>query len=340
MVSGKAGFEDKGAERPGSPLTLEGWRAFVEAEEPEFELLPAAEWKALDDASREAYDDARMTYHSETIVVATSTVKKVTKQGRLLTVINRKETGARRGLIISGPQTTGKSTALKQLGRQHELRVREQRPGSQGIPVVYVTTPPKGSPRKLAAELARFLGLGPIKARHNVTDISDAVCRVLIAERCDLVLIDEISNLDNGTTAGEDLSDHIKYFTEHIPATFAYAGMNVENCGLFTGPRGKQIAGRCVLINTSSFPFQDEWKGLIATMEDSLRLHQHEPGTLVRHARYMHTKTCGMIGSLSHLIRAAAATAIMEGTEKIDLKLLKSITIDYNAESAGAGTSA
>jgi hypothetical protein len=25
--------------------------------------------------------------------------------------------------------------------------------------------------------------------------------------------IDEISNLDNGTTAGEDLSDHIKYFT-------------------------------------------------------------------------------------------------------------------------------
>jgi hypothetical protein len=94
------------------------------------------------------------------------------------------------------------------------------------------------------------------------------------------------------------------------------------------------------LFNTSSFPFQDEWKGLIATMEASLRLHQHDPGTLVRHARYLHTRTGGMIGSLSHLIRTAAATSIMEGTEKIDLKLLKSTRIDYNAESAGAGTPA
>lgn len=42
-----------------------------------------------------------------------------------------------------------------------------------------------------------------------------------------------------------------------------------------------------------------------------------------------------MIGSLSHLVRAAATLAILEGTEKIDLKLLKSVTIDHQAESRG-----
>src|SRR5690348_5610727 len=59
--------------------------------------------------------------------------------------------------------------------------------------------------------------------------------------RTDLVLVDEIHNLNHGTPAGEDLSDHLKYFTEHLPATFIYAGIDVERCGVFTGTRGRQL---------------------------------------------------------------------------------------------------
>jgi hypothetical protein len=54
----------------------------------------------------------------------------------------------------------------------------------------YVTTPPKGSPRKLAAESARFLGLPTLKPRYNVADIADAVCQVLIDSHTDLVIVD------------------------------------------------------------------------------------------------------------------------------------------------------
>jgi hypothetical protein len=63
-----------------------------------------------------------------------------------LTLLNRREISARRGLIVSGQQTTGKTTALKQLGRTHELMVRQRYPGrlADRIPVVYVTTTPKG----------------------------------------------------------------------------------------------------------------------------------------------------------------------------------------------------
>jgi Bacterial TniB protein len=197
-------------------------------------------------------------------VVATSSVREVARQGRLLTLLNRREISARRGLIVSGLQTTGKSTALKELGRTHELMVRDRHPGSDRIPVVYVTTPPKESPRKLAMEFARFLGLPPIRRSSNATDISDAVCQVLIEAKVDLVLVDEIHNLNLATSAGEDMSDHLKYFTEHLPATFVYAGINVERCGLFTGVRGKQIAGRCVLVNTGPFPEREEWAGLVA----------------------------------------------------------------------------
>ena len=309
--------------------TLSGWRKFVDTAPVKFDLLPDAAWTGLSPASRDAYDEARITYHSELVVVATSTLREVTKQGRLLTLLNRREISARRGLIVSGPWATGKSTAIKQLGRTYELMIQERAAGSDRnpstlsdrIPVVYVTTPPKGSPRKLALEFARFLGLPPVRSRWNTTDIADAVCQVLIEARCDLVLVDEIHNLNLATAAGEDMSDHLKYFTEHLPATFVYAGINVERSGLFTGVRGKQIAGRCVMTSTGPFPYQQEWKSLVATMESALRLHRHQPGTLPGMDRYLHQRTGGMIGSLSHLIRAGAIMAIMAGSEVISQEL-------------------
>ena len=44
-----------------------------------------------------------------------------------------------------------------------------------------------------------------------------------------------------------------------------------------------------------------------------------------------------MIGSLSHLVRAAAIRAILDGTEQITRKLLDSIPVDHAAESSARG---
>jgi hypothetical protein len=194
---------------------VSGWRRFVQTDPAVFDLLPDEEFTALAPAARQSYDEARMDYHSELVVVTTSTVKAIIRQGSLLTVFNRTEIGARRGLIVSGDGTTGKTTALKQFGRAYELRIRQRFPDPGRIPVVYVTTPASGSPRKLALEFARFLGLPEFTRRDNTTDIADAVCQVLIDAKIDVVLVDEIHNLNLATSAGEDMSDHLKYFTEH-----------------------------------------------------------------------------------------------------------------------------
>lgn len=314
--------------------TLEGWQRFIDTDPPDFELLPDAEWRSLDDPGRVYYNEVRIAYHAESVVVTTSAIQRITNEGRLLTLLNQREIGARRGLIVSGGAATGKTTAIKQLGRFHELRIRARFADSNRIPVVYVTAPPKGSPRKLAMEFARFLGLPPVRPRQNVTDIADAVCQVLIDARTDIVVVDEIHNLNLDTRAGEDLSDHLKYFTEHLPATFVYAGIDVERSGLFTGTRGRQLAGRCGVINTGPFPFGKEWKQLVAAMESTLRLHHHEPGTLVKSAKYLHQRTGGMIGSLAHLIRSAAICATLTGDENISQPSMDAVLIDHAAESA------
>ncbi|MCP9999419.1 hypothetical protein LUX34_33800 [Streptomyces werraensis] len=67
-------------------------------------------------------------------------------------------------------------------------------------------------------------------------------------------------------------------------------------------------------------------------MEDLLRLRAHRPGALVKHAAYLHARTAGRIGSLSHLIREAALVAIVEGAERITKQLLSEAELDAAAE--------
>ena len=139
------------------------------------------------------------------------------------------------------------------------------------------------------------------------------------------------------TSAGEDMSDHLKYFTEHIPATFVYAGIDVEKSGLFTGLRGRQLSGRAMLLHSGPFTYAEEWQALVATVEDALRLHEHVPGTLARDAKYLHRRTGGAISSLSQLVRQAAISAILTGTDAIDRDILDATVIDHAAESAAKG---
>ena len=72
-------------------MTLTGWRRYVDTPPAAFGLFPDPRWQALDDAERARYDEARINYHSEMVVVATSTVREVARQGRLLTLLNRRE---------------------------------------------------------------------------------------------------------------------------------------------------------------------------------------------------------------------------------------------------------
>ncbi len=320
------------------PLTTkEGWRRWVDTQPCPPDMLAHRDWQQLGAADRELYTDARLAYHSDLVIVNTPTIRDVINTGRRLVLLNRRQISARRGLIVTGAAATGKTTAITQLGRTHELLVRLRHPNPTArIPVVYVTVPPAATPRMLAVEFARFLGL-PVTTRSNITDITNAVCGVLCDVGCDLVLVDEIHNLNLATRVGAEVSDQLKYFSERIPATFIYAGIEVERVGLLSGIRGRQIAGRFATIPTTPFAYgtatqRETWRSLVATLEHALRLHHHTPGSLLKLDRYLYQRTTGMIGSLSHLIRGAAIDAINDGTEKITKGHLEAIRLDHAAQ--------
>ncbi|MET7361969.1 TniB family NTP-binding protein [Streptomyces sp. NPDC005562] len=330
---GPTTVQEADAEANRQLTTLVGWRKFIDGPPPPPARLSPDELRHLSPTERDLYDEDRLDHHARMLTVSTSFVEKTRICGRRLVLLNRHAISARRGLMVSGLPGTGKTSAIAQLGRAHELldRARHPKVGDR-IPVLYVTVPPAATARMVAAEFARFLGL-PVRPRSNMTDIIEAVVSVCTDTRTGLVVVDEIHNISQRTQAGAEVSDTLKYFSERIPATFVYAGIGLETSELLVGTRGAQIAGRFTLVPTGPFPYGDEWKGLIATMEETLILHDHPPRSLVKLDRYLHNRTDGMIGALSHAIRGAAIDAILNGTERVTKEGLDAIPLDHAAES-------
>jgi hypothetical protein len=316
--------------------TLAGWRQFAGEMPAVPQLLDGKVWQSLDPDKRAAYDDDRIAHHSRLLVVQTPAVRDVVTTGRRLAHLNRSACYGQCGLIVSGPARTGKTTAITQLGKTIEVFHRRRRPRSgDDIPVIYITVPPAATPKMIAAEFARFLGL-PLTRRANITDITEAVCGVCTDTRTSVICVDEIHNLNIATRAGAEASDTLKYFSERIPATFVFSGINVERAGLLSGARGEQIAGRFSMVRTGPFGCDGQWATLTAALEDSLRLHRHRPGTLPQLARDLHQRTGGMIGSLLWLIRSAAIQAVIDGTEQITRKAMDTLQVDIASQAASS----
>jgi hypothetical protein len=330
-------LDEPGADEP--LTTKEGWRRFVDRQPIVPEGHNPATLELLSEDERDAIEEARRAYHADLPLANTPTIQKVIATARLLVQLNRNQVSARRGLIVSGASGTGKTTALTQLGRTHERHIRRRHPSDKyRLPVIYVTVPPAATARMLAVEFARFLGL-TFTGRANITDIVDAVCHTAARTRAELVLVDELHNLNLATRSGAEVSDQLKYFAERLPATFVYAGIDVEAQGLFAGVRGRQIAGRFTVIPAAPFAYgtseqREQWRALIATMESTLRLHRHKTGSLVALDEYLYRRSGGMIGSLSQLIRGAAILAIEDGSEQITRPLLDIVPVDHAAARA------
>ncbi|MFE3187161.1 TniB family NTP-binding protein [Streptomyces violascens] len=285
--------------------------------------------------------EERLAYHSAFVTVRTPAIDTLTASVRTLMILGgHQQTTARPSLIVTGPAAAGKTTALLHVGRACHLAHIQQHAVPDDrvhapVPVAYVLVPPAASAKTLATEFARYLGV-PVTSRMTQAQITDAVCHTYNQTGVRLVLIDEIHRLNPRTTTGAQTADLLKDLTERIKATFVYAGIDVTETALFSGVRGAQLAGRASLVECGPFPARlgkrEPFRELIAGVEAALDLRAHPTGTLPRHAAYLHQRTAGRIGSLTRLIRQAAITNILDGTERITKTALEAIRLDHQAE--------
>jgi hypothetical protein len=267
--------------------------------------------------------EERLAYHSQFVTVRTPAIESLSRSVRTLMILGRSQSvTARPSLIVTGPATTGKTTALLEVGRTcHLAHTRRAAPGDTA--------------KTLACEFARYLGI-PVTTRMTTAQITTAVCHTYTAAGVKLVLIDEFHRLNPRSSSGAEAADWLKDLTERVGATFVYAGIDVTASTVFSGVRGAQLAGRASLIDCGALPARagsrEPFRELIAALEAALDLHAHRTGSLSRLAPYLHERTAGRIGSLARLIRQAAIEAILDGQERITRTLLDSIALDHLAE--------
>jgi hypothetical protein len=199
--------------------------------------------------------------------------------------------------------------------------------------------PPQATPKSLSIEILKFLG-APYLARASQIELTRQACHLLADLGTQLILVDEIHNLNHHTRAGAEASDHLKYLAENVAATFVYAGIDTARTGLFNDVRGRQLAGRFVPIHTQPFGYsttddRDRWAQLVNGFDDMLRLREQKRGALTRLAGHLYGRAAGSISTLSMMIRSAAITAILDGTEHITKAALNAVPLDHAAATAG-----
>ena len=320
--------------------TLEGWRRVHRRRARRAGTAARAgsgrRWATV--TERSLYDEDRLDYHTRLAVVATPALRQVVHTGRRLTLLNRHAVSARRGLIVSGAAGTGKTTAITQLGKTHEAdRPPPPAPARRPAPGHLRDRPARGDPEN-AGRRVRPVPRPATAVRGPTSPRSSRPSAACVDTRISLVCVDEIHNLDLATRAGAEVSDTAQIPLRADPGHVRLRGhrrRSARDCSPAPAVR-RSPAGSPSSARRPASRSPPEWQGLVATLEDALRLHRHRPGTLARLDRYLHQRTGGMIGSLSHLIRGAAIDAILDGSEQITRKLLDTIELDHAAQTGAA----
>ncbi|MFE1367220.1 AAA family ATPase [Streptomyces anulatus] len=291
--------------------------------------------------------DPRLMYHGEMLPVITPALRRGLLDARRQLRKNRfSSVGRSTNMIIDGDRGTGKTTLLVQIGRGFQgLIEADLGPDANRIPVIYLSVPPERETNlHWSLPFAEFLGLNHTLNAADRTrrpaDMTEPVAHVMAHARTQLVLVDGVDRIRDNEITGA--FDYFEALQDRTRATFVFCGTGAREIvhdarnskrrkSLPAGIKGKTSFSDLPVLWAGAIPYGDDWHSCVQGFEEDLRLHDHQPSTLVKLSRYLHKRTGGYIDSLNDLICQAAQEAIetahLTGTEAITRKLLDDIRI-------------
>ena len=336
------------------PRTKEEWRSYLFATPPLRPAMPSyQDYIKLPELDRDELNAHRDDFHSALVIVHTEQMKEIHRKiARRMRVNARQAPGARRGIVLDGPATIGKSTLVKMFAADHERALRRKHPERfepryivenhlvDYTPVVYLNIPSQATPKDLSLLLADYMAVY-YRAGATKNALTTRVLEEMRLCGTELVIIDDVHFLDLSAKEGKVANDHLKYLANHTAATFIFTGADLDTSGLFlegTGStRATQTSGRNTLYKMSEFKVEEpgekrEWVSVVKAMEDGLALYRHRKGSLMKLWAYLYDRSAGSICALSDLIRESAIEATMSGEEAITRKLMEGIDISHLAQ--------
>jgi len=307
--------------------TLPGLRQIFDTAPARPDALSFSEYAAMDDETREAFDEARLFWLTSGMRVNTFTQRQADSDLARIMRENRLAYSGRGGLILSGPPLHGKTEVALNLARRVEKRRANAVPEYRSlgeVPVVLVDAPSNGSGKALMSAICRFFHPDiPVPSGWATPRIFDAAIDQLRHARTQVLIIDEAHLLASRSSGDHgDPTDMIKEIQNQSPVTVVLVGVNLLDAAVFGTPRGRQVIDRCDRIELAAATASTanagaEWKALVAAFDRALPLCDHVPGVLTANSTNLLQASEGCLGNLAKLVRRLVA-AIVDESDRTD----------------------
>ena len=330
-----------------APPSLSSWESLIqvlESRNAAFTMPTIGEYAVMGELERHRFNADRKAFVAGGMTVGTPQVSELIRATETVMSQNLSAMTGRRGILVSGPSTVGKTTACLAMMR-YVYSAFQQQCASQlaagAVPVAYVEVPPSSTPKGMMQRFADFYAL-PYQHRTSLNELKKAVVHTMRQSMTQVVVVDELHNLARrGSSNGESV-DTLKDLSNDSPATFVYAGIKLEENGLLTGPRGDQVARRFSPLRMALYGYttageRKAWRGVVMAFSKALPLFAHEPKDLLTHAQWLHERSGGNIGTLQSILVQSVHRLIDADdpqTETLTVELMAEARRDIRAEAA------
>lgn len=225
-------------------------------------------------------------------------------------------------LLVVGDTNNGKTMLVQRFCNQHPAD--DNLDGdSVRVPVLYVQAPPIPDESRFYNAILELL-FASYKPNDRVDKKQFQVLKILRAVGLKLLVIDEIHHVLAGSLNRQrTFLNVLKYLGNELQIPIVAVGTRDAFRALQTDP---QLANRFEPALLPRWTFDTDFLRLLASFEKLLPLRQPSVLHDTTLATKLFSMSEGYIGEVSHLLVKAAVTAVQSGKERIDAKLLESIS--------------
>ncbi|MFD1211112.1 TniB family NTP-binding protein [Arthrobacter sp. GCM10027362] len=314
-----------------------------------FTMVDRNVYEAMKANERREFNEARIKYMAGGMIVTTETINDLVRQFTKADMMNSGSLIGRRGVMLSAPASSGKSTACLALIQYYLSRYEKENPGAiegGAVPAIYASIPATRTVKGTLQRIARFLAL-PFRKSDTETDLASMLQEVLPAVGTRLIVLDEVQMLSGAESTSRPAVNNLKDLTNYFQGTIVYSGLNLTGSALLFGEPGLQLRRRVFNVRVANFTGKqvteqqaNAWAKLVKAFAKSLPLYTTDPDAIQSEADWLREFTGGNIGTLKAVLFDAAATLILQDApdrETLTRQLLEQSVRDYAAETDDTG---
>ncbi len=329
----------------------QGWDRFVNAAPRRgFDTLSRSQMANLNDKELEDYNQARRVWNANLPTVKTQQLAAAFGIiDQVMASSHRDGDKLRGSVVIDAMPGLGKTTTAAQYAKQfHRAQYHRYGPatpeGHQRLPVMFLSLSAGITLKGLNQKMLEFYG-HPAASRASRTQLGSLAVDCVLSCATRMVVIDDLHFVSFTHRNGLEVSNHLKWLANEMPATFIFVGVGLEKKRFFDeGLLGADAAyaqtsrraTRCPIVPfgiDTSAGFR-AWVDLLKLLESHVKLADAQPGMLTDNARILHRRTQGYIGSLTNLIDRLCYLGVATGAETIDEGIIARAVTDNAAQNA------